>query len=156
MYATGVVKSFISEKGFGFIETKKGEKNVFFHISKGKKIKQLEKDAVVFSDFKKETRVPIVGDRLVFESAQGEKGLFAVSWGFLESTETALRPTGEREMKLPATAKKIAVLIEDTSAAHGGKTMRQRSVVQTKQYKKKRRRIKDLGDDDSKNWKNDF
>lgn len=86
MYKTGVVRSFISDKGFGFIEVSKGEKNVFFHISKGKKIKLADNDAVVFSNTK-ETRVPVVGDKLIFVNEEGEKGLFASSWGFQEDKE---------------------------------------------------------------------
>ena len=125
MYKTGVVRSFISDKGFGFIEVSKGEKNIFFHISKGKKTKSAENNAVVFLNTK-ETRVPVVGDTLVYESAEGEKGLFAVSWGFLETVSTddhkvelLVKKKMVNEMELPVKKKMI---IDTGQEAHEGKT----------------------------------
>ncbi len=60
---TGKVKT-LTEKGFGFIAMGKGQKDMFFHLR--------NLHGVNFEDLQ-------IGDELVFDTEQGEKGMFAVN-----------------------------------------------------------------------------
>lgn len=60
---TGKVKT-LTEKGFGFIQMGKGEKDLFFHLR--------NLHGVSYDDLQ-------VGDELEFDVEQGDKGAFAVN-----------------------------------------------------------------------------
>lgn len=60
---TGKVKT-LTEKGFGFIAMGNGQKDMFFHLR--------ELNGVNFDELK-------VGDELVFDVAEGDKGLYATN-----------------------------------------------------------------------------
>lgn len=68
----GKVVTYVTEKGFGFIKVTGQKENVYFHVNKGK----------IVENGTSETRVPKIGDKLVFISAKRNKGLYASSWGF--------------------------------------------------------------------------
>lgn len=60
---TGTVKT-LTEKGFGFISMGKGQKDMFFHLR--------SLNGVNFDDLR-------VGDKLVFDVEEGDKGSFATN-----------------------------------------------------------------------------
>lgn len=143
----GKVVTYIAAKGFGFIQEKKDEKNVFFHISAGLKT-QLVEEGLTLSGIK-ETRVPEVNDRLVFISSIGDKGPYAVSWGFVDKDKKVESVQIPNNAEKPG--KKVEMVINDPTPPHGDKTMRKES-GRRNPYERQPRRIKD-NTDGEKDWR---
>ncbi|NMB70094.1 cold shock domain-containing protein [candidate division WWE3 bacterium] len=94
---TGTVKFFDSrpEKRFGFIVPDRLGPEIFFHLNDGQKVKagriQPEFDANSTPE-----RVPLKGDRVVFNIGTGSKGPKAIPWGYESEYQTALAIISDR------------------------------------------------------------
>ena len=87
----GIVKFFDSrpEKRFGFVIEDKTNNEIFFHLNDGQKI-YAGKVEPEFDPNRRLDRTPQKGDRLVFNTAMGSKGIKACPWGFEDEFNTAL------------------------------------------------------------------
>lgn len=114
MKETGVVTTYFEDRGFGYV-TRKGKKDVFFHITNGKGVKP--------------GRNPKKGDRFIFEVVEvvkkGEKKLMASPWCFDEDWEQVAKQ--EKAVSLPDSATKP--LIEKVEAEADGNIAEKPTVV---------------------------
>jgi CspA family cold shock protein len=69
LMVTGIVKKFLQEKGFGFIQQDNGGQDVFFHFSKVENMPRDDEDQLM----------DITGAPVSFEFTQGDRGLEATT-----------------------------------------------------------------------------
>lgn len=92
---SGVIKNYVADRGFGFIKMGDG-KDIFFHVKNGKNVTAGRNEPELSWRNARCAVDPKAGDRLMFELAQGQKGLTADPWCFAEDWERAEQEIASR------------------------------------------------------------
>lgn len=93
----GTVKFFDGhpKKRFGFIIEDGTKKEIFFHLNDGQKIYAGDTEPE-FCPSRRLDRIPQKGDRIVFNTTMGSKGIKACPWGFEDEFNTSLNIISSR------------------------------------------------------------
>lgn len=100
MLERGKVKFFNSIKKYGFLSLENG-KQLFFHISSGKKISVTRRPLPQFINPTSDQplRVPIIGEEIIFEKHNTGKGPSTVYWAYAKTYDKAVNIIANRPNK---------------------------------------------------------